>query len=178
VKPGVNINTLMSTVNEDIKPLTYSDTIVVLGGMEDVSKNNAYDGLQHLSNFVKSNTHTNIILTTVPHRHDIPDWSCVNSEVKTFNRKLIKLMKPHKHVFVVEIDLDRKPSTKHGMHMRNSGKEKLAEKLANVITNIFLKHEQKISLCWKFDNGNEDIESVSSTEVNKADTSELVNADS
>ena len=87
-------------------------------------------------------------------------------------------MKPHKHVFVVEIDLDRKPSTKHGMHMRNSGKEKLAEKLANVITNIFLKHEQKISLCWKFDNGNEDIESVSSTEVNKADTSELVNADS
>jgi len=59
VKPGVNINTLMSTVNEeikpltysdmmstvneDIKPLTYSDTIVVLGGTEDVNKNNAYE---------------------------------------------------------------------------------------------------------------------------------------
>ena len=57
MKPGVNINTLMSTVNEDIKPLTYSDTIVVLGGTEDVSKNNAYDGLQHLSNFVKSNSY-------------------------------------------------------------------------------------------------------------------------
>jgi hypothetical protein len=87
-------------------------------------------------------------------------------------------MKPHKDVLVVEIDLGRKSFTKHGMHMRNSGKEKLAEKIASVITNIFLKHEEKISLCWKFENENEDIESVSSTEVNKADTSELVNVDS
>ena len=32
----------------------------------------------------------------VPHRHDLPEWSCVNSEVTAFNRKLVKLMKPYK----------------------------------------------------------------------------------
>jgi hypothetical protein len=68
---------------------------------------------------VKVNSHTNIILMSVPHRHDLPEWSCVNSEVEAFNRKLVKLMKPHKHVFVVKVDLDKKSYTKQGMHMKN-----------------------------------------------------------
>jgi len=59
-----------------------------------VSKNNSQDRLKHVTNFVKMNSHTNIILMSVPHRHDLYEWSCVNSEVKAFNRKLVKLMKP------------------------------------------------------------------------------------
>jgi hypothetical protein len=39
------------------------------------------------------NNHTNI-LCSVPHRRDLSDWSCVNSEVIAFSRKLEKLMKP------------------------------------------------------------------------------------
>jgi hypothetical protein len=68
VKPGANIDTLISSVKEDIKHLTYSDIIVILGGTNDVNKNNAQYGLKHISNFVKTNTHTNIILVSVPHR--------------------------------------------------------------------------------------------------------------
>jgi hypothetical protein len=49
----------------------------------------------------------NIISVGVPHQYDLSDWSCVNSEVKTFNRKLVKLMKPFKHVTVVKVDLKR-----------------------------------------------------------------------
>jgi len=76
-----------------------------------VSKNNSQDGLKHITNSVKVNSHTNIILMSVPHRHDLSEWSCVNSEVKAFNRKSVKLMKPHKHVIVVKVDLDRKSFT-------------------------------------------------------------------
>ena len=54
---------------------------------------------------------------SVPHRHDLSEWSCVNSEVKAFNRKLVKLMKPYKHVIVVKVDLDRKFFTRQGLHM-------------------------------------------------------------
>jgi hypothetical protein len=58
-----------------------------------VSKNNSPGGLKQIVNFVKINSHTNIILVSVPHGYDLTDWSCVNSEVNTFNRELVKLMK-------------------------------------------------------------------------------------
>jgi hypothetical protein len=47
----------------------------------------------------------NMILVSVPHRYDLSDWSCVDCEVKTFNRKLENLMKPYKHVSVSEFSV-------------------------------------------------------------------------
>jgi hypothetical protein len=85
----------------------------------------------------------------VPYHHDLPGWSCVNNEVATFNRKLIKLMKPYKHVTVVRIDVDRKFFTRQGMHMNNLGKERIALETANTAANILLKQEKVISLQWK-----------------------------
>jgi len=82
-------------------------------------------------------------------RHDLSEWSCVNSKVKAFNRKLVKLMKPYKHVTLVKVDLDWKFFTRQGLHMNNLGKEKIALKMANVVTKTFLKQEEIISLCWK-----------------------------
>jgi hypothetical protein len=74
----------------------------------------------------------------------------VNSEVKTFNRKLVKLMKPFKHVMVVKVDLKRKFFTKQGLHMNNVGKEKIVLKIANVVTTTLQKQrEESISLHWK-----------------------------
>ena len=58
-------------------------------------------------------------------------------------------MKTHKHVVVVKVDLDRKSFTRQGMHMNNSVKDKIALKIANVVTKIFLKQEEIISLHWK-----------------------------
>jgi hypothetical protein len=51
-----------------------------------------------------NNSHTNIILMHVPHRHDLVNWSCVNNEINSSNRKLEKLQKKQKHVTVVRAD--------------------------------------------------------------------------
>jgi hypothetical protein len=139
VRPGANIDTLTSSTTEDIKHLTNNDIIVFWGGTNDVSKNNSQDGLKHIVNIVKMNSHTNIILMSVPHRHNLSEWSCVNSEVKAFNRKLVKLMKPYKHVIVVKVNLDRKFFTRQSLHKNNLGKERIALKIANVVTEIFKK---------------------------------------
>ena len=67
-------------------------------------------------------------------------------------------MKPNKHVMMVKVELDRKFFTRHGLHMNNVGKERLALKIANVVTTILQKQtEDSISLCWK----NEPDDSVS-----------------
>jgi len=72
--------------------------------------------------------------------------------VKAFNKKLVKLMKPYNHVMVVKVDLDRKFFTREGVHMNNLGKEKIALKIANVVTKIFLTQVEIISLFWKNEN--------------------------
>jgi hypothetical protein len=76
------------------------------------------------------------MLVSIPHRYDLPDWSCVNYEVEAFNRKLMKLVKPFKHVKVVKVDLGREFYTNHGQHMTNMGKGKVAVKIAQAVTTI------------------------------------------
>ena len=149
VKPGAGITTLTSSVTEDTKHLTLKDILVFWGGAIDVSRNNSQVGLKSLTKLVEANSNTNIILLCVPYRHDIPDWSCVNIATATFNRKLKKLMKPHKHVTVLGTDLDRKVFTRQGRHMNNLGKERIALDLANEASKILLKQGKVISLEWK-----------------------------
>jgi hypothetical protein len=86
--------------------------------MDSIRKHNIY------TNVIEINSHMNIISVSVPHQYGLSDWSCVNSEVNTFNRKLVKLVKPLNHVTLVKVDLKRKLFTEQGLHMNNVGKEK------------------------------------------------------
>ena len=73
----------------------------------------------------------------------------MDNEIKAFNRKLLKLTKPYKHVSIVTADTDRKLFTRHGLYMNSLGKEKIASKVSTRVKNIFQKQNVKISLCWK-----------------------------
>ena len=136
VKPGINIATQTSSKIADINLLTKNDLIIFWGGSNDVSKNNTQEGLKHLVHFVQSSNHTNIILMCVPPQHDLLEWSCVNNEVRVLNRKLSKIMKPYNHLLMVSADTDRKFFCRHGLHLNNLGKEKIASKFS-VIVKIF-----------------------------------------
>jgi hypothetical protein len=83
-------------VKGGMENLTDNDVLVFWGGTND-AQNNCHDGLRHVVNFVKSSSHTNIILMCVPHRYDLTNWSYVSSEVKTFNRKLEKIDLTREH---------------------------------------------------------------------------------
>lgn len=103
---------------------------------------------------MKINRHTNIILSA-PHRYDLPEWSCVNCEVQSFNRKLMKLMKPFEHVNVVNLVMERECYTKHGQHMNKRGKRKVASQLAMLITTI-LQEQRTVPICLHWKNNLED----------------------
>ena len=149
VKPGGYIATQISSKIADINPLTENNLIIFWGDSNDVNKNNSQEGLKHLVHFMQSNSCTNIILMCVPPRHDLPEWSCVNNEIKVFNRKLSKIMKPYNHVSIVTADLDRKLFTRHGLYINNLGKEKIASKVSMIVKSTFQKQNVIIHLCWK-----------------------------
>jgi hypothetical protein len=47
------------------------------------------------------------------------------------------------------MDTDRKFFTRHGLHMNNLDKERMASKVSMIVKNIFQKQNMKISLFWK-----------------------------
>jgi hypothetical protein len=113
----------VTTANSDITSLTKNYVVIFCGGANDVAKNNAKMALKHISNFVKSNNHTNIILTSLPHRYDLIQSSCVNSEIRSFNRKLMKSIRTYNHASILVMCSERKLFTNHGFHLNGLGKE-------------------------------------------------------
>lgn len=66
---------------------------------------------------------------SAPCRHDLDSDSCVNREVKVYNRKLKKHLKVFDNTHIIEVDPQRDLYTRHGLHMNQNGKEHMAKKL-------------------------------------------------
>ncbi|PSN32232.1 hypothetical protein C0J52_17235 [Blattella germanica] len=70
VKPNAGTKTILEN-KYGIGKLTNSDCVLVCGGTNDISKNDASDAVRNLVQFVKCHN-TNLIVISAPHRHDLP----------------------------------------------------------------------------------------------------------
>jgi predicted RNase H-like nuclease len=155
VKPGTCSDRLTKTVMNAIKNLTKIDFLILWSGANDVAKNNSMKAFRCLVDFAKNSIHTNVILTSVPHTHDLMSSSCVNEEVRAFNRKLMKIRKIFGHVSIMEVDPNREYYTKHGHHLNNIGKAKVSKQLSLQILSVLQrKKDIPISLSWTKDHAN------------------------
>ena len=80
---------------------------------------------------------TNVLVVNVPNRFDLGELSCVDYEVKDFNRKLDKYMKSFQNAATVEVTSDRDHFNQHGLHLKRNGKELAAKAIASSIKEIF-----------------------------------------
>ena len=103
------------------------------GGTRGVGKNEMEKGLHQIKNFVENQRQTNFIVTSVPCRRDLDPKSCINDEVKMYNRKLEKYLKVCDNTRIIEVDSNRELFTRHGLHMNSKGKEQIARKIAQTI---------------------------------------------
>jgi RNase H-fold protein (predicted Holliday junction resolvase) len=81
--------------------------VIVWGGSNDISKNNARVAISHLCKFVEQKNNVNLVITKAPLRHDLMSSSCVNNEVIKFNRQMEKKMKTYHNVKLFDTELDR-----------------------------------------------------------------------
>ncbi|PNF32780.1 hypothetical protein B7P43_G04509 [Cryptotermes secundus] len=154
-KPNCELQTLLSNRNQEIASLSNKGVLVVIGGTNDLISDNSSRTLWHISQFVKQNTQTNIVLLTIPHRYDQTVKSYINEEIMKFNRKLWKYMKLNKHVTILEIPQDRDYFTRHGLHLNGKGKEIICTQLSAIIGKLFQHIEfSPITLGWE---NNQDI---------------------
>jgi hypothetical protein len=71
VKPGSDLRELPQSLKNEVLTLTFMDTLVLCGGSNDLDKYKSIRALKLVTEFVKSNDHTNIFLLSVPYCHDI-----------------------------------------------------------------------------------------------------------
>jgi len=151
VKPGLGIK-ITDSVNQEVSTLMKKNVVVVWDAANDIAKNETNKALSYITNFVNLREHTNVLLVGVPTRFDLSTTSCVNREVNSYNRKLNKQMKQFEHVKLIDSKLQRDYFTKHGMHMKLSGKEIMAQRIAELIKETFSKKKTStIPLHWKQD---------------------------
>ena len=164
IKPGSTLEKLTNSVSSDLKELTKKDACIIWGGTNDVGRNETNIGIRSLHEFISCHQHTNVIVLKVPHRHDLASNSCINEEVKTFNRKLDKLKKAHQNLFEVSMDMDRDLFTRQGFHLNTHGKEQTASDIISVLSNLFkVKRKAPITLMWK----EEDLDCNSISKINE-----------
>ena len=83
VKPGTCLDILTRTATNINKNLTKNNFLILWSGANDVAKNNTMKAFRFLVDFATNSSDTNVILASVPHRHDLMSSSCVNEEVKS-----------------------------------------------------------------------------------------------
>jgi len=149
VKPGAGMRAIIHTVKDNIMKLKSDDDVVILGGSNDIGKNNSREAMKHLCNFIKNNQKVNIVVMTAPPRRYLLPSSCVSNEVIRFNRQLKRRMAPY-NVKILETNLEREYFTKYGLHLNSSGKETIALRLGMVVKSILNKERMSpIRLQWK-----------------------------
>jgi len=149
VKPGSITNELKETAKKAISQLSYDDLIVICSGTNDYELNELSLTLQNITNFVKNNNHTSIILMNVPFRYALPNSISVNRNTSILIRKLQKLVKVLLYARFLETDNNRNLFINHGLNLNKLDKQLLNHPIASLLLSTFeQKSSSPIILRW------------------------------
>jgi hypothetical protein len=139
VNPGSGMKYIKDTSKVKLQQLSKEDVVVLWGGTNDIAKNKSTVGMRHLLDFVINVTHTNVIVISAPHRHDLMSNSCVNKEIEKFNRKIRLRLERLGRVEMIDVVNDRHLYTRHRQHLNTEGKETMAKKITSLGNGTLIK---------------------------------------
>lgn len=131
VKPNANFEAAASGSNPTKEDDEYN---VFIAGTNDVARNEKKELLRALRKKLDC-MRFNSIVFSVPQRHDLPSWSCVNIEIGRANKDIAKLCKYFKNVHFVDLSkLGKRFHTVHGLHLNRLGKLYVTNKIIDIVT--------------------------------------------
>lgn len=154
IKTGAGVSQIVNTQDNELKGLGKSDVIVINGGSNDIDKPGCKVNalVAKMFKFALKYNNTNILMVTLPIRHDMKFTSKTHASIRAYNSKLKNISNAYNHVSVVDMSSNRYHYTKHGFHMNNLGKEWLAKQVASQIeklTKPLNEPKSIIPLEWK-----------------------------
>jgi len=129
-KPNASMDSATQGIRS--KKMVSSDVAVLLAGTNDIARNETQGMLsslrRNLSLLHESGTNTLVFSPT--HRYDLPEWSCVNAEVRKGTDEMRKICKHFKNVKFVDLSrIGQRFHTKHGLHLSRLGKNYLCNEI-------------------------------------------------
>ena len=169
VKPNAGLTLLLNTVKDESSKLTKTDTIIVIGGSNDIDKSVRSKNLTSILKFLEDTQNTNVILVEVPVRYDTGVRPHINEQIESYNTKLHKVTKSFKHVRLIKVTTNREHFTKHRLHLNYKGKEIMSKEL---LKTLLTKHESQkvasIPVPWKKESTNVDAQIIKNVKSNES----------
>ena len=102
------------------------------GRTNDTDMGNVKDNanLIQMVNCVQKYSNTTTVIVNIPHRNDLMKLDKTNLRIQAYNYKLKDVVKPFKHVSMVEMTTNWRHFTKHGLHLNSQEKEWLEKQIA------------------------------------------------
>lgn len=133
-KPGVKFEEVTKESSPTCSDLGNDDVAVLIGGTNDVAYNEADGLLRALKRRLVELRNTNVLVFSVPHRHDLPTWSCVNQKIKGVNCKVSNICKHFSNVKLVDLStLGARFHTRHDLHLNAIGKKFIADSVLSFV---------------------------------------------
>ncbi|KAG8280888.1 hypothetical protein J6590_070818 [Homalodisca vitripennis] len=123
-KPGAK---LMEATSDDSP--SAGGCYVIVAGTNDVAQQ--YNIYRHLERRITSKLRTSrVVVSTLPHRHDLPASHKINQETVLINNYIEELCERHRGAEVLQFNnIGRGAFTQHGMHLKRNTKHLLAQEL-------------------------------------------------
>jgi len=83
INPGSGMKDIKESAEMKMAQLTRENIVVLWRGSYGVARNNSMVGMEHILYLLTNSTHTNVILLSVLHKHDLIKGLCVNREVES-----------------------------------------------------------------------------------------------
>jgi lysophospholipase L1-like esterase len=108
--------------------------VVIMGGANDISRNETKNCINTLKCTLSALTSTNVVVLNIPTRHDLIQESVVNKEIRKANIDISKVCKRFRNVEVLDIsNISRAYHTRHGQHLNKKGKEHIYQEINKII---------------------------------------------
>ena len=138
--PSATTQNVLQDVNEKLNDkMNKDDYVVILAGSNDVYCNNLTKARRSLKNCISKLTNPNVLVVGLPHRYDLIENSCVNTEIKKANKCFEKICKSNLNSHFVSIEsIPRNGYTQNGLHLNQHGKILLSKLLSEHMKTDFV----------------------------------------
>lgn len=148
-QPGAPLQTIMKEMvtMKDIKTYSKKDTIVLIGGTNNIPKlatSNKKSLIKSLAKYIEDQlpllNHTNLILATIPYRYDLDAGSPENEVIKEININIRSMIYNRPHIKLLDLYLlQSNQHTRHGLHINRKGKKTISKEIIKMTEHNILQ---------------------------------------